>query len=518
MAAPSLTERRTVPPRGASGASPETAAQKVPSRARLAYRVRMRFLHPEHDETLELSLDDVFLVPGYFDGSSRLDVNLRPVDFKGGAHPVVSANMNAVTGKRMAETVARLGGLGVLPQDMDLETAARIIGQIKAADPRYDTPLSVSPRATLRDVLGIIHKRAHDMVVVVDDERRPVGIVTHADLRDRDQYSPVGSFMSSRLVTVPVGTPNRDSFLRMDDQRVKAAPVVDAEGRLVGVLTRDDAVRLELVEPSLDERGKLMVAAAVGISSTAGATAARLAELGASAIVLDTAHGHQRRMLEAIRDVRRAIGPELPLVAGNVCTAEGTRALLDAGADVVKVNVGPGAMCTTRMQTGAGRPTFSSVLTCAREAHRRGRHVWADGGVREPRDVALYLAAGASRVMIGTLLSGTYESPGDVKEDREGRKYKENYGMASARAVSDRAAGLDAFERAKKGFFREGISTSRIYIREGRESVGDILVDVISGVQSAFTYVGATTLPEFHEKAVVGVQSPGGYTEGKPRG
>jgi IMP dehydrogenase len=413
--------------------------------------------------------------------------------------------------------MARLGGLGVLPQDMDLETAARIIRHIKAADPRYDTPLSVSPRATLRDVQGIIRKRAHDMVVVVDEERRPLGIITHADLRDRDQYSPAGALMSSRLVTIQVGTPNRDAFLLMEKERVKAAPVLDADGRLVGVLTRDDAVRLELLAPALDARGRLMVAAAVGISAGAGQAAARLAELGVAAIVLDTAHGHQRRMVEAIREVRRAVGGELPIVAGNVCTAEGTRDLLEAGADVAKVNVGPGAMCTTRMQTGAGRPTFSSVLACAREAHRRGRHVWADGGVRHPRDVALYLAAGASRVMIGTALSGTYESPGDVKEDRDGRPYKENYGMASARAVSDRSAGLDAFERAKKGFFREGISTSRIYIREGMESVGAILVDVITGVQSAFTYAGATSIPEFHERAVIGVQTTAGYGEGKPR-
>ncbi len=477
----------------------------------------MRFLHPEREETLELSLEDVFLLPGYFEGSSRLDVDLRPVDFPGGSHPIVSANMNAVTGKRMAETMARLGGLGVLPQDMDLETAARIIKQIKAVDPRYDTALSVSPRATLRDVSGIIRKRAHDMVVVVDDERRPLGIVTHADLRDRDQYSPVGSFMSSRMITILVGTPNRDAFLLMEEHRVKAAPVLDAEGRLVGVLPRDDAVRLELLQPALDPRGKLMVAAAVGISAAAAPSAGRLAELGVSAIVLDTAHGHQRRMLEAIREVRRELGSTMPLVAGNVCTPEGTRDLIEAGADIVKVNVGPGAMCTTRMQTGAGRPTFSSVLACAREAHRHGRHVWADGGVRDPRDVALYLAAGASRVMIGTALAGTYESPGDVKEDRDGRQYKENYGMASARAVSERASGLDAFERAKKGFFREGISTSRIYIREGRESVGAILVDVITGVQSAFTYVGASTLPAFQEKSVFGVQTFSGYREGMPR-
>jgi IMP dehydrogenase len=477
----------------------------------------MRFLHPEREEQLELALDDVFLVPGYFEGRSRLEVDLRPIDFPAGSHPIVSANMNAVTGRRLAETMARLGGLGVLPQDMDLETAARIIRDIKAADPRYDTPLSVSPRASLRDVAGIIRKRAHDMVVVVDDERRPLGIVTRADLRDRDQYSPVGSFMSSRMITIRVDTPNRDAFLLMEEARVKAAPVLDGEGRLAGVLTRDDAVRLELFRPALDARGRLMVAAAVGIQAAAAESARRLVELGASAIVLDTAHGHQRRMIEAIREVRRAIGSEVPLAAGNVCTPEGTRALIEAGADVVKVNVGPGAMCTTRVQTGTGRPTFTSVLACAREAHRHGRHVWADGGVREPRDVALYLAAGASRVMIGTALAGTYESPGDVREGRDGRAYKENYGMASARAVSDRAAALDAFERAKKGFFREGISTSRIYIREGRESVGAILVDMITGVQSALTYSGASTLREFHEKSVFGVHTTSGYSEGLPR-
>lgn len=478
----------------------------------------MRFLHPEHDEQLELSLDDVFLAPGYFTGTSRLEADLRPLDFSGGSHPVVSANMNAVTGKRMAETMARFGGLGVLPQDMDLDTVDRIVGHIRSADPRYDTPLAVGPRASLRDVLGIIRKRSHDLVVVIDDERRPQGIITHADLRDRDQYTPVEALMSSRVVTIRIGTPNRDAFLLMEEARVKAVPVLDDQGRLHGVLTRDDAVRLELLRPSLDPKGQLMVGAAVGISSHVATTAARLCDIGVSALVIDTAHGHQRRMLEAIQEVRDAIGSRVPIIAGNVCTAEGTRAVIDAGADVVKVNVGPGAMCTTRMQTGAGRPTFSAVLACANEARLRGKHVWADGGVREPRDVALYLAAGASRVMVGTALSGTYESPGDVKEDKDGLLYKENYGMASARAVNDRSADLDAFERAKKAFFREGISSSRIYIREGRESVGAILVEMITGVQSALTYAGAVSCSEFHEKAVIGVQSLAGFGEGKPHG
>lgn len=478
----------------------------------------MKFLHPERDEQLELSLDDVFIVPAYYEGVSRLDVDLTPRDFDGASHPIVSANMNAVTGKRMAETLARYGGLGVLPQDMALETVERIVRHIKAAHPRFDTPLVVTPQATLRDVAGIIRKRAHGMVVVVDAQERPIGILTQHDLRERDQYTPVGEVMSRRLITVGMDVDNREAFLRMEEARVRAAPVVDDQGRLRGILTKDDSVRLELLQPAVDAGGRLQVAAALGISSRAAQDAAALVEMGVDAIVLDTAHGHQRRMLDAIRTARAAIGPDVPLIAGNVCTAQGTRDIIEAGADVVKINVGPGAMCTTRMQTGAGRPTFSAVRACAAEAKKHGKHVWADGGVKEPRDVALYLAAGASRVMVGTMLCGTYESPGDIKEDAEGRMYKENYGMASSRAVRDRVSDLDLFEQAKKGFFREGISTSRIYLHAGREGVGDILVETITGVQSSLTYAGCRNLDEFATNVTVGVQSAGGFYEGTPHG
>ncbi|MEM9458592.1 MAG: GuaB1 family IMP dehydrogenase-related protein [Myxococcota bacterium] len=478
----------------------------------------MRFLHPDRDERLELSLDDCFIVPGYFDGRSRQDVDLRPDDFFGGSHPMVSANMNAVTGKRMAETVARYGGLGVLPQDMHPDTVDRIVRHIHAASPRFDTPLTVTPQATLRDVMGIIRKRSHGMVVVVDDEHRPQGIITQHDLRDRDQYTAAHHVMSTQMVTLAADIENQEAFERMQQARLRAAPVVDAQGRLCGVLERDAAVRTELLQPTVDGSGRLMVAAAIGISGDTVHHAAQLLEMGVAALVIDTAHGHQRRMLEALAQVRRALGGRIPLVAGNVCTAEGTRALIEAGADVVKVNVGPGAMCTTRMKTAVGRPSFSSVLACARQAHALGRHVWADGGVRHPRDVALYLAAGASRVMVGTMLAGTFESPGDIKEDRQGRLYKENYGMASARAVQERSEGDDAFSRAKKGFFREGISTSRIYLREGGASVGSILIDVITGLLSALTYAGATTLPRFRQQVVVGVQTSGGLHEGTPHG
>jgi len=479
----------------------------------------MRFLHPEYDQQLELSLEDVFLVPNRFDGGSRLDVDLTPVDFLGGSHPIVSANMNAVTGKRMAETMARYGGLGVLPQDMEPPTVERILRHLKGANPRHDTALVVTPDATLRDVQGILWKRSHGVVVVVEAEGgRVVGVVTTHDLKNQDQYTPVAQLMSRELVTLGADTSNREAFNVMERGRVRAAPVVDGDGRVLGVLTRDDAVRLELLEPSLDPRGRLMVAAAVGISAGAAERASLLRELGVDVIVLDTAHGHQRRMLDAIRETRAALGPDVPLVAGNVCTAAGTRDLVEAGADIVKVNVGPGAMCTTRMQTGVGRPSFSAVRDCAAEARRLGRHVWADGGVREPRDVALYLAAGASRVMVGTLLAGTYESPGDIHEDKEGRRYKENWGMASGRAVNDRSGELDAFDRARKGFFREGISTSRIYLRPGRESVGAVMIEFLTGLRSAFTYVAADSLERFHEVAVVGVQTLGGFHEGTPHG
>ncbi len=479
----------------------------------------MRFLHPERDSQLELALEDVFIVPSYFDGLSRLDVDLRPDDGLGGSHPVVSANMNAVTGKRMAETMARYGGFGVLPQDMTLETVERIVKHLHEAHTRFDTALTVTPDAPLRDVQSIIRKRAHGIVVVVDEAKRPLGVITQTNLRDHEQYTPARRLMASKPIVLPDTISNRDAFLAMHENRLKAVPIVSAQsGSLVGVMERDVAVRLELLAPNLDKNGRLAVAAAIGISSRAADHAAALAALGVTCIVVDTAHGHQRRMLEAIADVRARLGAAVTIVAGNVCTAEGTKALIEAGADIVKVNVGPGAMCTTRMQTAVGRPSFSSVLHCSAEAHRLGKKVWADGGVRHPRDVVLYLAAGASRVMIGTMLAGTYESPGDIKEDREGRLYKENYGMASARAVMDRTSGSDEFERAKKHFFREGISTSRIYLREDMESAGALLIDVLTGVQSAHTYVGAKSIVEFRKEAVVGVQTASGYREGTPHG
>jgi IMP dehydrogenase len=203
-------------------------------------------------------------------------------------------------------------------------------------------------------------------------------------------------------------------------------------------------------------------------------------------------------------------------VAGNVVTAEGTRDLVHAGADVVKVGVGPGAMCTTRMMTGVGRPQFSAVAECAAAARALGKHVWADGGVRHPRDVALALAAGASAAMVGSWFAGTHESPGDLRYDEHGRPYKESFGMASKRAVGARTRTDNVYDRARKALFEEGISASRMALDPARPGVEDLLDSIASGVRSACTYTGARSLEEFYERAVLGVQSGAGFAEGRP--
>ena len=302
------------------------------------------------------------------------------------------------------------------------------------------------------------------------------------------------------------------AFDHLGRNRLRVAPVVDDAGQLLGVMTREGALRSTIYEPAVDADGRLMVGVAVGINGDPEVRAKELVGHG-----IDTAHGHQSKMLEVVEAVRGAC-PETAIVAGHVVTADGTRQLIEAGADIVKVGVGPGAMCTTRMMTGVGRPQFSAVLECADEARRLGRHVWADGGVRFPRDVALALAGGAANVMFGSWLAGTYESAADTLRDPDGRLYKESFGMASNRAVKNRTQGDHGFERARKELFEEGISTSRMYLDPDRPSVEDIIDQIVAGLRSACTYAGADSIPEFQERAVVGVQSTAGYDEGRPLG
>lgn len=840
----------------------------------------------------DLTYEDVFMVPRRSKVDSRQGVDLATTDGTGTTIPLVVANMTSVAGRRMAETIARRGGLAVIPQDIPVDVVASVIAWVKSRHLLYDTPLTLETTATVGEAVNLLPKRAHGGLVVMD-HGVPVGVVTEADCAGVDRYTQLHQVMSRELLTLPAGIDPREAFDLLHEGRHKLAPVVDETGALVGLLTRSGALRSTLYQPALDASGRLRVAAAVGVNGDVPAKATALLAAGADVLVVDTAHGHQEKMLAVLREIRR-LDPQVPVVAGNVVTAEGTAALIEAGADIVKAGVGPGccgpgtrvlmangtykniedivagdrvitgegkptrvvkawctgirevvgvrhvasgvetlvtsdhrflvgdlssvsaatalavgyarvlrpptrfgeskirwqeigevdraallspgkaqfelpahlridlrefatrekqlerynvvveesedlgymlgfflgdgsvhmgrkrrnptgsvgfyvglhepavqerlldcvervtgvrpalgraergkqdlalyslqwarilercgkkaekhlppewlcsdpaylrgllqglidsdghvdsggrpcfrntsrslselygvlclliegtlpnvvvgpgsagglpgvrdedclpsfksrlnstherrhlgehsivkllairetglhlpvydievedehhsfiadnvivhnSMCTTRMMTGVGRPQFSAVLECAAEARRQGGHVWADGGVKHPRDVALALAAGASQVMVGSWFAGTHESPGDTLRDEKGRLYKESFGMASARAVRFRTTSETPFERARKALFEEGISTSKMYLDPDRPGAEDLLDMIIAGVRSSCTYAGAINLEEFHERARVGVQSAAGYAEGRPR-
>lgn len=473
----------------------------------------MKFLHG-HQPPYDLTYNDVFVVPSRSDVASRFDVDLSTSDGTATTIPVVVANMTAVAGRRMAETVARRGGLVVLPQDLPIEVVKDTVDFVKSRGLVVDTPVTLSPDDSVSDAIALIPKRAHGAAVVVL-ENRPIGLVTESACAGVDRFARVRSVADTDLVTAAVGTDPRTVFNLLEHASAEVAVLTEPDGTLAGVLTRTGAIRAGLYTPAVDSAGRLRIAAAVGINGNVAAKATALAEVGVDVLVVDTAHGHQAKMIDAIKAVS-SLGLGLPLAAGNVVSAEGVRALLDAGASIVKVGVGPGAMCTTRMMTGVGRPQFSAVLECSMEARQLGGHVWADGGVRHPRDVALALAAGASNVMIGSWFAGTYESPGDLQRDRDDQLYKESYGMASKRAVAARTAADSSFDRARKALFEEGISTSKMSLDPIRGGVEDLLDHITSGLRSTCTYVGASTLTELHQKVVVGVQSAAGFAEGHP--
>jgi IMP dehydrogenase len=477
----------------------------------------VRFLDGHDATTRDLTYDDVFLVPGPSSVASRFDVDLSVHDGSGSRLPVVAANMTAVAGRRMAETLARRGALTVLPQDVPPEAVADIVAWVKSRHPVWDTPLVLHPHQAVADALNLLPKRAHDTVVVVDDDGRPLGTVDAAACHGVDRFTRLADVLSPGPVTVPLDTAPREVFDTLQRRSGRVALGLDGQGRLCGILTQLGALRAEIYRPALDGQGRLRTAAAIGVNGDVAAKATALLKAEVDLLVVDTAHGHQEKMLSALAQVSAVAAGGVPVVAGNVVTAAGVRDLVAAGADIVKVGVGPGAMCTTRMMTGVGRPQFSAVAECAAAARELGRHVWADGGVRHPRDVALALAAGASAVMIGSWFAGSYESPGDLQRDEAGRAYKESYGMASKRAVTARTRADSTFDRARKALFEEGISHSRMLLDPLRPGVEDLLDEICAGVRSACTYAGARTPDELHAAAVLGVQSASGFAEGAPR-
>ncbi len=468
---------------------------------------------------LGLTYDDVLLIPGAsdvvpaeVDTSSRLTRDIRL------AVPLLSSAMDTVTEARMAIAMARVGGVGVLHRNLAAEEQAGQADLVKRSEAGMVTnPVTASPDNSLAELDALSARYRISGAPVVDDEGVLVGICTNRDMRfETDKNRLVRDVMTPMpLVTAPVGVDADTALQLLSRHKVEKLPLVDDAGRLRGLITVKDFVkRDQFPNATKDADGRLVVAAAVGVGEDAYKRAGLLVDAGVDVIVVDTAHGHQEGMLRAIRTVADA-GLGVPIVAGNIVTAEGVRDLVEAGADILKVGVGPGAMCTTRMMTAVGRPQFSAVLETAETARELGAHVWADGGVRYPRDVALALAAGASSVMIGSWFAGTIEAPGTLETDDSGRLFKQSWGMASTKAVHERFGRLDPYELARKELFAEGISSSKIYLDPLRPSVEDLLDMITSGVRSSFTYAGASNLTEFFQRALVGLQSASGYEEGK---
>lgn len=481
----------------------------------------MRFLadRPAHD----LTYSDVFLVPSRSAVTSRLDVDLSTTDGTGASIPIVSANMNSVTGPRLAATLARRGGLGVLPQDLPLDELTAAVRAVKSQSAVWDAPVELPADATTADALAVLPAVEGYGILLRGADGGEAGFLPAPRLAHALPDARLGDLVHEDVPTLDAdelgpaegasGAAARAAFDRLAADGREFA-LVRRGGDLLGTVSRRGALRGTLYRPALDADGRLRVAAALGINRDVATHARELADAGVDVIVVDTAHGHQDGMLRALETVA-ALGLGLPIVAGNVVTADGVRDLVGAGATIVKVGVGPGAMCTTRMMTAVGRPQFGAVLETAEAATGLGAHVWADGGVRYPRDVALALAAGAASVMVGSWFAGTIEAPGRLEVDAQGRVYKQSWGMASTKAVHARFAALDPYELARRELFAEGISSSSIYLDPLRPSLEDLLDMITSGVRSSFSYAGAGDLASFHARAVVGVQSAAGYEEGK---
>ncbi|HLP22549.1 MAG TPA: GuaB1 family IMP dehydrogenase-related protein [Microbacteriaceae bacterium] len=461
--------------------------------------------HARHD----LTYSDVFLVPSRSGVKSRFDVNLSTPDNTGMTIPLVSANMNSVTGPRLAAALARRGGLGVLPQDLSLDDTLQAVAWVKAQSPLWDTPFVLDEDATVADARELVPPIAGVTI------QSRAGLLDAAALEHASADATIAELTGAASFTLDASNIDRGrgAFDALYAAGVTSAPVV-ADGRIVGALSRKSALRNTVFEPAVDAQGRLRVAVAIGVNADVATRARALVDAGVDVLVMDTAHGHQEAMVRALETVA-ALDLGVPIVAGNIVTSDAARDLVAAGANILKVGVGPGAMCTTRMMTAVGRPQFSAVLDAAETARELGAHVWADGGVRYPRDVALALAAGSSAVMIGSWFAGTVEAPGVVRRDAAGALYKESWGMASTKAVRARFAALDPFERERKELYAEGISSSSIYLDPLRPTLDDLLDMITAGVRSSFTYAGAQTVTEFHARARVGIQSAAGYEEGK---
>lgn len=447
------------------------------------------------DDTLRecLTFDDVLLVPAYSEVLPK-DVDIRTRLCRGVdiAIPFVSAAMDSVTEARTAITMAREGGIGIIHKNLPPADQAREVERVKRAESGMVlAPVTVRPSQPLREALGIM--REHDVsgLPVVEGER-PVGILTARDIRfERNLDQPVSALMTKELVTVSPGVPAEDAKLLLHKHRIEKLLVVEG-GKLVGLITIKDILQADRNPSAVkDEKGRLRVGAAIGPGPDREERTEALVAAGVDVIVVDTAHGHSKGVIDAVR-ATKAKYPNLSVVAGNVATADATEALIDVGADAVKVGIGPGSICTTRVVAGIGVPQITAVSDCARVADRHGVPVIADGGVKHSGDITKAIAAGASCVMIGSLFAGTDESPGDLVL-YQGRSYKVYRGMGS----------LGAMKKGSKDRYGQGGTADEKLVPEGiegrvphRGSLASILHQLLGGLRSGMGYTGSKTIKE----------------------
>ncbi|MEN4043086.1 MAG: IMP dehydrogenase [Anaerolineaceae bacterium] len=452
-----------------------------------------------------LTFDDVLLVPRRSDIASRKDVNPRSTLVAGiELHlPIVSANMDTVTETAMAIAMAQVGGIGILHRFMPAAQQAECVRKVKRAESLVvQDPITIHVGASVGDARLHMAETGVGGLMVVDDHNHLLGVVTTRDvLLANGNSDPIQTVMTpiDRLVVSGRGESLEAARKKLHEYRVEKLPLIDEEGRVVGLITAQDIIKIqEHPNATKDNRGRLRVGVALGVQADDLARAEACLEAGADVLVVDIAHGHSAHTMRMVGDLKRRF-PGIPVIAGNVATAQGVQDLSDAGADAVKVGVGAGSICITRIVTGFGVPQLSAILECAEAGHKLGVPIIADGGLRTSGDITKALAGGANTVMIGSLLAGTDESPG-VPIVRQGRRYKVVRGMASltanvARRRIDRAEELPDEEWSD--VVAEGIEAMVPY----RGAVGDILKQLVGGLRSGMSYAGAKTIEELWEKA-----------------
>ena len=440
-----------------------------------------------------LAFDDVLLIPQASDVLPN-DVDLSTTLCEGLNLnlPIISAAMDTVTESRLAIAMAREGGLGIIHKNMSIEEQAKEVDKVKRSEHGVITdPFFLEPQNLVKDAVALM-ERYRISGVPITRNGKLVGILTNRDLRFETNYDqPIENVMTKEnLITAPVGTSLADAQKILGRHRIEKLPIVDKDGYLKGLITIKDIEKsIQYPNSARDKNGRLLVGAAVGTSANTMERIAALVEKKVDIIAVDTAHGHSKGVIEKVAQIKRAF-PNVPIIAGNVATAGATRALIEAGADVVKVGIGPGSICTTRIVAGIGVPQFTAIMDCAEEADKLGRRVIADGGIKYSGDIVKALAAGGSAVMIGSMLAGTQESPGEI-ELYQGRSFKVYRGMGSLSAMA--AGSSDRyFQEGTKKFVPEGVEGRVPY----RGTVSEIIYQMKGGLRAGMGYCGKATIDD----------------------